>query len=98
MPPAIDDKSVSDSNLSVVVGGKLVIQCPVTGIPPPKITWFKDKDIISPGVEPNYKLNEAGNRLDITTARLDDAGLFKCMGTNDAGNTTRNFNVDIHGN
>ena len=96
MPPAIDNQTASDRNLSVVIGGKIVIDCPVSGTPQPEVTWFKDNEPISPEV--NIQLYDYNRRLEVQTKHVSDAGLYTCIGTNDAGNTTRDFYLDIYGN
>ena len=98
VPPSIDTQSASDGNLTVVLDNKLLINCPVTGIPLPKITWYKDNGIIGQNkMDLNITISANGRQLQIARAQVSDVGLYRCIGTNDAGNTTKDFNVDVHG-
>lgn len=95
VPPSIDNKTASKSNLTVVLGSKLVIDCPVKGIPLPEITWFKNDDVITPNE--NISFSDGDRRFLILRAGVPDAAVYKCLGSNEAGNTTKQFNVDVHG-
>ncbi|KAK3087485.1 hypothetical protein FSP39_006555 [Pinctada imbricata] len=96
VPPKIDVGSVSPGNLSVIIGSSLLINCPVTGIPPPQITWFKDGVIVSPILDPNLRTFGNGQRLEVVSARVTDAGRYTCKGDNPAGSTEENFNVAVY--
>ena len=97
VPPSIVDQDVSDKNITVIIDAKLVIDCPVTGTPLPAIAWFKDTEPLSSGSDSSIIISNRGQRLEIPKTRLSDSAIYRCVGTNDAGNTTHDFNVDIHG-
>lgn len=97
VPPRIDQNTVSNGTLSVVVKHTLTINCPVTGIPLPHISWFKDGEFVSPLVDPNIKLFAGGRRLEVSNARVTDAGLYKCVAENIAGSTQHEYTVLING-
>ncbi|OWF52578.1 Hemicentin-1 [Mizuhopecten yessoensis] len=96
VPPRIDPGTVSNGTLSVKVKQTLTINCPVNGIPLPQISWFKNGEYISPLLDPNIKLYAGGRRLEVVDARITDAGLYRCVGENIAGNTQHEFNVKIN--
>lgn len=98
VPPNIDIQSASNSNLSVILDSMLIIDCPVTGIPLPQISWFKNLEFINPSIDPNLKLYAGGRRLEIKNARISDAAIYRCVGKNVAGNTYRDYTVDVYGN
>ena len=98
MPPEIDNESASKNNLTVVLKNDLVIKCPVSGTPLPEVTWFKDNGLVASLSETNFTLSDGGRQLKIINSQVSDVGIYKCIGSNDAGNTTRHFGVDVHGN
>ena len=97
VPPAVNNETASDKNITVIKDKSLVIDCPVTGIPLPEITWYKDDQPISSVIGANISVHDNGRRLEILSTQVPDDGVYQCVGTNDAGNTTRYFNVDVHG-
>ena len=97
MPPSIDNETASDTNLTVIKDATLVIDCPVSGIPLPQITWYKDNELMTPDIGQNLNLYDGGRRLEILSALVSDAGNYRCVGSNDAGNTTKDFYVDVYG-
>ena len=96
-PPLIDNETASNETLTVILDDKLVINCPVTGKPIPKITWYKDNNPLQPITDENLKLYDGGSRLKITKTQISDGGMYRCEGSNVAGNTTKDFKVDVHG-
>ena len=95
VPPSIDNNTVSENNLTVIVDAKLVIDCPVKGIPPPEVTWYKNTVLLTSNV--NITISNGGRRLEIFKARVSDTAVYRCTGTNDAGDTNMDFNVEVHG-
>ena len=98
VPPSIDTVNASPSNSTVIKNNPLYLDCPVTGIPRPKVFWYKDGEIVSPDLDPNLRLLAEGRRLEIIGARVTDAGSYKCVGENVAGKTEIDFEVGVHGN
>ena len=98
MPPEIDSTNASPDNNTVIKNNPLYLDCPVSGIPRPKVIWYKDDEIISPDLDPNLRVLADGRRLEIIGARVTDAGSYKCVGENVAGKTEKEFDVDVHGN
>ena len=98
VPPTIDTDKATASNSSVIKNNPLYLHCPITGKPRPKVTWFKDGEVISPELDPNLRLLADGRRLEIVGARVLDAGTYRCVGENVAGETEKDFDVHVHGN
>nr|XP_022322237.1 hemicentin-1-like isoform X1 [Crassostrea virginica] len=96
VPPVLDYETVTPSNLSVVIGNTLFISCPMSGIPPPKITWYKNGEFISPELDPNIRIFAAGRRLELMSARVTDLGLYRCEGVNSAGTNDNEYEVEVH--
>lgn len=97
VPPKLDEKSASPGNMSVVLGQPIFIHCPVSGIPPPEVTWYKDGDLVLPELDPNLRVLAEGRRLEIINARVMDTGKYKCVAENVAGETRKEYEIDVHG-
>lgn len=97
VPPVFDLETVTPRNLSVVIGNTLFISCPMSGIPPPKITWYKNGEVVSPDLDPNIRIYAEGRRLELTSARVTDLGLYRCEGVNAAGNNHNEYEVEVYG-
>ncbi|XP_053380218.1 hemicentin-1-like [Mercenaria mercenaria] len=95
VPPTIDKDSVSPEENTVVKDNSLYLNCPVTGIPTPKVFWYKDGEILDPDLDPNIHVHAKGLRLEIVGARVSDTGMYKCVGENVAGSTEQSFDVDV---
>ncbi|KAK6167247.1 hypothetical protein SNE40_021325 [Patella caerulea] len=96
VPPVIDDPTASPDDMSVVIGQPLYINCPVSGIPPPQVTWYKDGMVVSPELDPNLRIQANGRRLEIVSAQVRDRGRYECVGENIAGKTDKAYTVDVH--
>lgn len=82
-------------------GSTIVLECDVQGIPLPGITWYKDsRKIASVGAdagEPDHAdVEDGGGRyrvevdrsLLITNLRMEDMGIFQCIASNEAGDSS----------
>lgn len=56
------------------------------------VTWYKDGNKIVSG-----DWSEDGRVLYVTFAMVDDAGRYKCVATNVAGETEVTFDLDVYG-
>jgi hemicentin len=97
VPPEIDKDAASNVNLSVIAGQSIAIDCPVSGVPPPAVKWFKDDVIIKPMESVNMKILFNGRRLELTDAEVYDAGRYKCRADNVAGSVERNYQLHVLG-
>ncbi len=87
--------SVSDRNMSVIITRPVVIDCPVLGVPPPQITWYKDGYELHAESDPNMRILSDGRRLEITGAEIGDTGDYKCVAKNAAGELNRDFTLNV---
>ncbi|KAL0963763.1 hypothetical protein UPYG_G00313190 [Umbra pygmaea] len=73
------------SNVTVVDGARLRLQCQVTSNPPANITWTLDGKVIKPSKF--IKISNEGGlcSLTIDKALLEDEGQYKCQAENSAG-------------
>ncbi|XP_045445941.1 protein sidekick isoform X2 [Melitaea cinxia] len=82
-------------------GSTIVLECNVQGIPMPGITWYKDaKKIASVGADTeesdNADVDDGGGRyrvevdrsLVISNLKMEDMGIYQCIASNDAGESS----------
>ncbi|KAL3078999.1 hypothetical protein niasHS_014781 [Heterodera schachtii] len=89
IPPAI---AVSQNKQMIVRGDLLALDCRViSGVPTPKIEWFKDGQHLAP----NKFINIQGGRLTIRHADESDAGIYSCKAQNLAGTDIKPLTLGI---
>lgn len=76
-----------DTKPKVISGEPLTLICPGVGIPKPNITWYKDGSVLS----------EDKEKLTIDVVDIRDAGMYKCVVQNEAGQSEVEFNVKVQG-
>ncbi|XP_076872442.1 hemicentin-1 isoform X2 [Brachyhypopomus gauderio] len=86
--------SVDLLDMSVRVGDDVTLPCEVRSVPPPIITWAKDKQLISP-YSPRHTQLPSGS-MRITEARVTDSGTYLCVATNIAGNFSQTIRLHVH--
>ncbi|TSL47575.1 Hemicentin-1 [Bagarius yarrelli] len=81
-------------DMSVTVGEDITLPCEVQSVPPPIITWAKDKQLISPHSIRHTQLPSGSMR--ITETRVTDSGTYLCVATNIAGNFSRAIRLSVY--
>lgn len=78
------------------VGYRIDIPCSAEGVPPPTITWLKDRNplLIDSG---QYAVSTDG-MLSISNVLLSDSGTYKCVANNIAGQDEVEIIVHVQGN
>ena len=69
------------------------------GIPPPTITWLKDRNMLSSGTGIDiFTPSDAPFKSQVTidSATSANAGTYTCVGTNEAGTVTRDISVEVN--
>ncbi|KAM8931068.1 hemicentin-1 [Pelodytes ibericus] len=92
-PTIIGSGSISE--LSVIAGRAANLECKVKGVPFPLIQWFKENRVLSSG-DPNIKLLEKAQLLEIKNSRLSDSGHYKCIATNAAGSQIKEIKLTVY--
>ena len=97
--------------VTILRGVAVRIKCLATGVPTPKITWYRNR----PGMKKRYPVVQSeqlkvlyDHSLSISHAAVNDAAYFTCVATNvageDEGSTLLSiggkmvFSVDVAGN
>ncbi|XP_034035488.1 hemicentin-1 [Thalassophryne amazonica] len=88
--PTIKD---SPQTVSVHINKPAVLECTVSGIPPPRIIWRKHGAILVEN-NPRYTLAEDGS-LHIHSAQVTDTGRYLCMVTNQAGTERKRVDLQV---
>ncbi|XP_049335709.1 hemicentin-1 isoform X1 [Astyanax mexicanus] len=92
VPPDVRDKGLP-ANVSVVMNQPTSLLCDVTGTPPPVITWYKDG--VPVVASSNVQILQRGKTLRLLKAATVDAGHYSCKAINIAGNTDKDFYLDV---
>ncbi|KAK3506808.1 hypothetical protein QTP70_028372 [Hemibagrus guttatus] len=93
VPPSI--RSTGSTERSVVLHNPVSLQCVVSGVPAPSITWLKDGRPVDT-TQVLLKLESGGRVLHIKEARAEDAGKYTCVATNAAGEAQQNIRLSVH--
>ncbi|XP_023559876.1 hemicentin-1 [Octodon degus] len=81
-------------NETVVVNNPIQLECRAAGNPSPVISWYKDGRPLSSSTSITF-LNR-GQSIDIESAQISDAGLYKCVAINSAGATELFYSLQVH--
>lgn len=82
--------------VTVVQGSLVTLTCEARGVPPPTLTWIKDGQLLS--LHRNLLLDGKETRLQLPDVAPSDAGLYSCVASNQAGSSTKSFNLTVLGN
>ncbi|XP_075890891.1 protein sidekick-1-like isoform X2 [Nelusetta ayraudi] len=81
-PPSLTAKP--PRKISADLDRNIDIPCQATGVPPPRMEWFKDAVPLSRLANPRYKVTSATG-LTVRRAQPGDGGIFQCVARNAAG-------------
>lgn len=74
-----------------------VLICPFHGYPVLQFSWMKDNRTLNPLVNPHFSTSEGGKHLEVKNAKANHAGKYTCIAKNEAGESVKDFLVDILG-
>ncbi|EPY80556.1 hypothetical protein CB1_000818017, partial [Camelus ferus] len=92
-PPSLEDAGKM-LNETVVVNNPIQLECKAAGNPLPAIMWYKDNYPLSGSTSVTF-LNR-GQIIDIESAQITDAGIYKCVAINSAGATELFYSLQVH--
>ncbi|XP_076627146.1 sidekick cell adhesion molecule isoform X4 [Colletes latitarsis] len=65
-------------------GSTVTLPCDAIGVPPPKISWFRNAEPVDHLLGSRYAMEEDGS-LTIKKLTMNDSGMFQCLASNEAG-------------
>ncbi|XP_028269954.1 hemicentin-1 isoform X2 [Parambassis ranga] len=92
VPPGVDHVEPVEP-VTVVQGSLVTLTCEARGVPPPTLTWTKDGQPLS--LHRNLLLDGQETRLQLPDVAPSDAGLYSCVASNQAGSSTKSFNLTV---
>lgn len=95
VPPGVDHIEPVEP-VTIVQGSLVTLSCEARGVPPPTLTWLKDGQPLS--LHRNLLLDGQETRLQLPDVAPSDAGLYSCVASNQAGSSTKTFNLTVFGN
>lgn len=95
VPPGVDHVEPVEP-VTIVQGSLVTLSCEARGVPPPTLTWLKDGQPLS--LHRNMLLDGQETRLQLPDVAPLDAGLYSCVASNQAGSSTKTFNLTVLGN
>ena len=93
-PPGVDRVEPVEP-VTVVQGSLVTLTCEARGVPPPTLTWLKDGQPLS--LHRNLLLDGRETRLQLPDVAPSDGGLYSCVASNQAGSSTKSFNLTVLG-
>jgi len=94
VPPMLDEANIVE-NPKIVVNRTVLLECPVSGVPVPRVRWLKNgKPLV---FSRRVRRLSAGRRVQIVRARVDDTARYTCIAVNDAGRLRRNYDLEVLG-
>ncbi|XP_068166004.1 hemicentin-1 [Antennarius striatus] len=92
VPPGVEHVEPVEP-VTVVQGSLVTLTCEARGVPPPTLTWLKDGQPLS--LQRNLLLDGQETRLQLPDVAPPDAGLYSCVASNQAGSSTKTFNLTV---
>lgn len=87
---SIDDRKIVEhivgGNVSMIEGRDLVLKCPVEGTPLPTTTWLFNGLPVE--ISDTLQIDDVTGTLKIIEMTPNDEGVYTCVATNIAGETT----------
>ncbi|XP_072488817.1 hemicentin-2 isoform X3 [Notamacropus eugenii] len=91
VPPNIEPGLV---NKAVLENTSVSLECLASGVPTPRISWYRGRQPISP--KPGVMVLADGRVLRIKRAQLSDAGSYRCVASNVAGSSELKFGLRVN--
>ncbi|XP_056893820.1 hemicentin-1 isoform X2 [Takifugu flavidus] len=79
--------SAEPIRMSAIEGEDAVLPCEVHSVPPPTVSWARERHLISP-FSPRHHQLPSGS-MKILETKVSDSGLYVCVASNIAGNLTQ---------
>ncbi|XP_052080681.1 uncharacterized protein MAL13P1.304-like [Mytilus californianus] len=83
------------SNVEVIEGDIIHVECQITGDPSPQIVWFKNGELFYPEERVEILQDSTRCQLIIQQTEPDDAGIYMCRASNSVGVNQVQFTVCV---
>lgn len=94
VPPSIDESNVVYTP-KVVQNRTVIIECPVSGVPQPTVTWSINDSPLAP--KDRIRLLDNNRQLTIDQAQVADTAVYMCVAVNKAGELRKKFQLEVLG-
>lgn len=94
VPPSIDESNVVYTP-KVVQNRTVIIECPVSGVPEPTVTWSINDSPLTP--RDRVQLLDNNRQLTIDQAQVADTAVYMCVASNKAGELRKKFQLEVLG-
>lgn len=81
-------------NITSLTNNTVRVKCPISGIPKPKVKWYRNGNEIQTGERYVIDSNET---LTVIRLNKEDVGLFTCRVQNRFGKDSRTTSIDVVG-
>ncbi|XP_021050559.1 hemicentin-2 [Mus pahari] len=83
----------ANEEVTVTINNPISLICEALAFPSPNITWMKDGSPFE--ASKNIQLLPGTHGLQILNAQKEDAGQYTCVVTNELGEATKNYHVEV---
>uniref|UniRef100_A0A3Q2D9Q0 receptor protein-tyrosine kinase n=1 Tax=Cyprinodon variegatus TaxID=28743 RepID=A0A3Q2D9Q0_CYPVA len=83
------------TDCTVNASSSVTLSCESRGVPPPKITWYKDERVLLQGS--GIIVSAGDGTLHIDRITVDDQGLYTCLATNERGSAESSAYIRVNG-
>ena len=94
VPPSIDESNVVYTP-KVIRNRTVIIECPVSGVPEPTVTWTINESPLIP--KGRIHLTDRNRKLTIDQAQVADTATYMCVAENKAGELRKKFHLEVLG-
>ena len=94
VPPRIAKDQLA---YTVIVSNPVQMPCEARGIPAPEITWRKEGQEIDNNNLQSGLVFLPNGALRINSVRVEDAGIYECVASSEAGNDTKLIQLMVQG-
>lgn len=94
VPPSIDESNVVYTP-KVIQNRTVIIECPVSGVPEPTVSWTINDSPLVP--KDRIHLLERNRQLTIDQAQVADTATYMCVAENKAGELRKKFHLEVLG-
>ncbi|KAK6759923.1 hypothetical protein RB195_021467 [Necator americanus] len=93
VPPKIDKSNIIGNPLAIVERN-IYLECPVSGIPQPTVSWIKDGNPVDVN-DSRIVFAQNNQTFGIEGVRASDQARYTCIASNKGGSVEQDFNLEV---